>query len=628
MQSSAVLPAFLLGSILLCCVERSAAFSHLQLPSLPRSHRRPSVSVDSSPSLSLSPPVGSSSVLLHRRRPTARRTSLLASTDSAADAATGTLDKSPFFITTPIYYVNDAPHIGHAYTTVACDVIARFMRLDGREVCFLTGTDEHGQKVQEAADRAGRTAIEFCDDVSETFRQLTYDRLNCTVDRFIRTTEEGHRKAVQHLWRVLEERGHIYLGAYEGWYSVRDEAYFSDSELVDGKAPTGAEVIKVVKEPSYFFRLSEWQDALLRFYEENPDFLGPWSRKNEVISFVKEGLRDLSISRTSFQWGVRVPESDEHVVYVWLDALTNYLTAVGYPDTESEPFRKYWPASLHVVGKDILRFHAIMWPAFLLAAGIEPPKRVFAHGWWTRDGQKISKSVGNVIDPIQLVERYGLDAVRYFMISEVAFGQDGDYSDTSMANAANTLANDLGNLLQRTLTLVYKNCDKQIPQPQTDFTEDDQALLSAADGLLEECRRSVALTQGLHHYAEALIKVARQANKYIESQAPWQLKKTDAARMTTVLFVLCETLRRVAVLFQPIIPLAASQMLDQLGVPTDERAFDSVEEGRRKSGVAIDKPSPVFRKMEIETGDDAAKADKGGREQTKAQKETLPAVAL
>ncbi|MEK9848844.1 MAG: methionine--tRNA ligase, partial [Rhodospirillaceae bacterium] len=363
-----------------------------------------------------------------------------------------------FYITTPIYYVNDLPHIGHAYTTLACDVTARFKRLDGYDVFFLTGTDEHGQKVEKSAALAGVEPQAFTDRVSQNFLDLT-KAMNFSQSQFIRTTETRHKEACQEIWRRLQDNGHIYLGKYSGWYAVRDEAFYDESELKtaeDGKktAPSGAEV-EWVEEPSYFFDLSKWQDKLLDFYEKNPDFIAPQSRRNEVISFVSGGLKDLSISRTSFKWGVPVPNDPEHIMYVWLDALTNYLTATGFPGPYNEGCADFWPADLHMVGKDILRFHAVYWPAFLMGAGIELPKRIFAHGWWTNEGQKISKSLGNIIDPYEISEKYGLDQVRFFLLREVPFGNDGDFSQNSMINRINSeLANDLGNLLQRSLSMV------------------------------------------------------------------------------------------------------------------------------------------------------------------------------
>ncbi|HEX6141244.1 MAG TPA: methionine--tRNA ligase, partial [Geminicoccaceae bacterium] len=367
-----------------------------------------------------------------------------------------------FYVTTPIYYVNDSPHIGHAYTTLACDTLARFARLEGRRTKLLTGTDEHGQKVEKAAAAAGLAPQTFTDQVSERFRELAR-RMDVSNDDFIRTSEPRHLRAVQALWQTLRERDQIYLDSYSGWYSVRDETYFSESELVDGRAPTGAPV-EWVEEPSYFFRLSAWQEPLLRLYEECRGFILPGTRRNEVISFVRGGLQDLSVSRTSFSWGIPVPDDPKHVIYVWLDALTNYLSVLGYPDREAEDLRTFWPADVHVVGKDILRFHAVYWPAFLMAAGIEPPRRVFAHGWWTNEGQKISKSLGNVIDPLELIDTYGLDQTRYFLLREVPFGNDGDFSHAAMINRMNRdLANDYGNLVQRVLAMVQRYLDGRAP---------------------------------------------------------------------------------------------------------------------------------------------------------------------
>ncbi|MDB0028413.1 methionine--tRNA ligase, partial [Alphaproteobacteria bacterium] len=389
-----------------------------------------------------------------------------------------------YYLTTPIYYVNDKPHIGHAYTTLACDVLARFKRLDGYNVMFLTGTDEHGQKVQDAAEKAGVAPQSFTDTVSQNFRDLT-SAMNFSNDQFIRTTEPRHYESCRHIWNMLLEKGHIRLDKYAGWYSVRDEAFFTETELVDGKAPTGAPV-EWVEEPSYFFALSEWQQPLLDYYEAHPDFIAPAGRLNEIRSFVKGGLKDLSISRTTFDWGVPVPNDNDHVMYVWLDALTNYLTALDWQNDGAD-YSTYWPCDLHMVGKDILRFHAVYWPAFLMASGLPLPKRVFAHGWWTNEGEKISKSIGNVIDPLALIDKYGLDQTRYFLLREVPFGRDGDFSETAMIARTNSdLANDLGNLSQRTLSLVVKNCDGIMPALPADISGDDAELLAAADGLLEK----------------------------------------------------------------------------------------------------------------------------------------------
>jgi methionyl-tRNA synthetase len=500
----------------------------------------------------------------------------------------------PYYVTTPIYYVNDSPHIGHAYTTLACDVLARFKRLDGFDVKFLTGTDEHGQKVEKSAQAAGIAPQEFTDRVSQNFRDLAL-RMNYSNDDFIRTTEPRHKAACQALWQRLVERGAIFLGAYEGWYSVRDEAFWSEDELTAGPdggklAPTGAPV-EWVQEPSYFFRLSAWGDKLLAYYEANPDFIAPASRRNEVVSFVKGGLQDLSISRTSFKWGVAVPNDPAHIMYVWLDALTNYITALGFPDLGGD-FAKYWPADLHMVGKDILRFHAVYWPAFLMAADLPPPKRVFAHGWWTNEGQKISKSLGNVIDPNALVERYGLDQTRYFLLREVPFGNDGDFSHRAMINRVNSeLANGLGNLAQRSLSQINKNCDGRLPLPDA-FTEDDRALLDLAKGALPTFRDALD-HQHFHDALEAVMVVVRAANGYIDVQAPWTLKKTDLARMGTVLYVLAETLRRVALLLQPVMPDSIARLLDQLAVAPEHRDFSHFDRALA-GGTELPSPQGVF----------------------------------
>jgi len=515
-------------------------------------------------------------------------------------------DNGRFYITTPIYYVNDKPHIGHAYTTLACDVLARFKRLDGHEVMFLTGTDEHGQKVEKAARDKGVTPQSFTDSVSQNFRDLTA-RMNYSNDDFIRTTEARHRVACQTLWSMLMERGHIRLGSYAGWYAVRDEAFYTEAEIHDGKAPTGAPV-EWVEEPSYFFNLSEWQEPLLEFYEANPNFVGPESRFNEVKSFVRGGLRDLSVSRASFSWGVPVPDDDAHVMYVWLDALTNYLTATGWPTDgefgDTERNAKFWPADLHMVGKDILRFHAVYWPAFLMAAGLPLPKRVFAHGWWTNEGEKISKSLGNVIDPNALAAEFGLDQTRYFLMREVPFGNDGDFSRRAMIHRMNgDLANDLGNLSQRVLSMIFKYCDGVMPTLPADPQDEDKALMAATDALIDEVRMQMG-RQAFHEALRAIWQVVSDANRYVDAMAPWGLKKSDPARMAEVLAVLAETIRQVAILVQPVMPESAARILGQLGVAPDARDFTSVGgKSRLQGGTSIAKPEPVFpRYVEDDAG--------------------------
>jgi methionyl-tRNA synthetase len=519
--------------------------------------------------------------------------------------------QSAYYLTTPIYYVNDVPHIGHMYTTLACDALARFKRLDGFEVKFLTGTDEHGQKVQKAAAAAGVSPQEFTDQVSGNFRDLAVS-MNFSNDDFIRTTEARHKRALAVLWQRLAERDQIYLGSYAGWYAVRDEAFYAESELTtrpDGSriAPSGAPV-EWVEEPSYFFRLSAWQEPLLRYYDDNTDFIAPESRRNEVMSFVRGGLQDLSVSRTTFDWGVPVPGDPAHVMYVWLDALTNYITAVGFPDTDCDQYRRFWPADLHMVGKDILRFHTVYWPAFLMAADLPPPKRVFAHGWWTNEGQKISKSLGNVIDPRALVEHYGLDAVRYFMLREVPFGSDGDFSHRAMVGRINgDLANDLGNLAQRVLSMVAKNCGAKVPE-RGPLTDDDQALLDQAAGLLDRVREQFDRQQ-FHLALIDIWQLVSAANGYVDRQAPWALRKSDPPRMATVLWVLAEVLRHLGILVQPFMPASAARLLDQLSVAADRRSFAALTAtDALVSGTPLPPPQGIFPRF-VEEGD--AKAGEG-----------------
>ncbi len=439
--------------------------------------------------------------------------------------------------------------------------------------------------------------------MSKNFRDLA-ELMNFSHDDFIRTTEERHKKSVQDLWQKLFDKGEIYLDSYAGWYAVRDEAFYAEGELTDGPggkrtAPSGAEV-EWVEEPSYFFKLSAWGDKLLKFYNENPNFIAPQSRRNEVLSFVKGGLRDLSVSRTTFKWGVPVPGDDKHIMYVWLDALTNYITGVGYPNTNSTEYATYWPCDLHMVGKDILRFHAVYWPAFLLAAGLDAPKRVFAHGWWTNEGEKISKSLGNVIDPIDLVNRYGLDQVRYFLLREVPFGNDGDFSHQAMVNRMNgELANELGNLAQRVLSMVAKNCDGLVPQ-HGDFTDVDLSLLAASEDIIGKLRYALDL-QLFHEALEIVWVVIRAANGYVDSQAPWKLKKENPDRMATVLYVLSESIRRIALVLQPFMPDTMSRMLEQVAVNIDHRTFSHLGEDHYLiPGTALPEPGGLFPRFIID----------------------------
>ncbi len=480
-----------------------------------------------------------------------------------------------FYVTTPIYYVNGPPHIGHAYTSIAADVMARFKRLDGYDVFFVTGTDEHGQKVEQAALAAGLDVQAYTDRISRDFRDMA-DAMGISYDDYIRTTEQRHKDSCAALWKRIESSGDIYLGHYEGWYAVRDEAFYDESDLItlaDGTriAENSRAPVEWVKEPSYFFKLSAWQDRLLQFYEEHPDFIAPSSRKNEVLSFVRGGLRDLSVSRTTFSWGIPVPDAPGHVMYVWLDALTNYITAAGFPDT-SAPRWDFWPADMHFVGKDIIRFHAVYWPAFLMSAGIAPPIRISSNGWWVVEGEKMSKSLGNVIEPRQLAATYGLDQIRYFLLREKPFGADGSISHPAIVSRMNVeLANDLGNLAQRSLSLIARNLDGKLPA-RGPATPEDSVLLNAANALPDLVRVCIE-RQTFHEALEEIWKVIRAANGYIDRQAPWALRKTDAERMAVVLRVLADAIRVVATLLQPFMPESITRMLDQLGVPVGARSF-------------------------------------------------------
>ncbi|WP_332714410.1 methionine--tRNA ligase [Pelagibacterium mangrovi] len=506
------------------------------------------------------------------------------------------MSRPTFYITTPIFYPNGVPHIGHAYTAIASDVIARFHRLDGKDVFFLTGTDEHGQKMQQTAEKEGITPLELATKNSQVFRDL-WAKLNISYDDYIRTTEPRHYAASQAIWEKMLAKGDIYLDSYSGWYSVRQEAFFDEKETTLGddgvrREPLGSPV-EWVEEESYFFRLSAYGDKLLAHYEANPGFILPAERRNEVASFVKSGLRDLSISRTTFDWGVPVPNDPKHIMYVWVDALTNYITAAGYPDESAERW-KYWPADIHMIGKDIVRFHAVYWPAFLMSAGVELPKRVFAHGFLFNRGEKMSKSVGNVVDPFGLVDKYGLDAMRYYFLREVSFGQDGSYNHEAIVNRINAdLANDLGNLAQRSLSMVAKNCDGQVPTPG-EFSADDQAILAAADALLEASREAMG-DQAIHQMLNAVWQVVADANRYFAAQEPWALRKTDPARMATVLYVTIEIVRQVAILAQPVMPESSAKLLDLLGLHAEGRSFEQLGSyGRLAPGTPLPPPQGIF----------------------------------
>lgn len=509
-----------------------------------------------------------------------------------------------FYITTPIYYVNGAPHLGHVYTTVACDVIARYKRLSGYDVFFLTGTDEHGLKVHQAARDEGIDPQSFTDRVSQAFRDVL-EPFQITNSDFIRTTEDRHKAACQDLWRRLVDAGAIYLDKYSGWYAVRDEAYYGEEELKDGPsadvkiAQSGAEC-RWVEEESYFFRLSEWQDKLLAYYNDNPGFIEPQARRNEVVSFVKSGLKDLSVSRTTFDWGVKVPDVDNHVMYVWIDALTNYLSALGYPDENAANYRKFWPADIHVVGKEIIRFHCVYWPAFLMAAGLPVPKKVYAHGWWTVEGEKMSKSLGNVIPPDHLIDTYGSDQSRFVLLRDVPFGNDGNFSHEQAVTRINAdLANGLGNLAQRSLSMIAKNCDGKVPAFGA-MTDEDKALLDMAYALPEKTGPMIDDLQ-IHKYLEAVWRVVGEANAYIDRQAPWKLKKESPDRMAHVLYVLAETIRCLAIMVQPVTPMAAARILEQLVIAGDTRQFAFVAADYALApGTALPQPEGVFPRLMAE----------------------------
>jgi methionyl-tRNA synthetase len=539
--------------------------------------------------------------------------------------------RAKFYITTAISYPNGEPHIGHAYEAIATDTIARFERLDGKDVFFLTGTDEHGLKMKQTAAKEGLTPRELADRNTKRFREMA-GLLGLSNDDFIRTTEQRHHAASVEIWRRMEKAGDIFLKNYGGWYSVRDEAYYNESETAVGdddvrRGPQGTPV-EWTEEETYFFKLSDYEDRLLKHYEQNPDFILPPERRNEVVSFVKGGLEDLSISRTTLDWGIPVPapkredreNSPSHVMYVWVDALTNYLTGVGFPD-EASPLWPYWAADVHVIGKDILRFHAVYWPAFLMSAGLPLPKRVFSHGFVLSKGEKMSKSVGNVVDPFDLVHAYGLDPVRYFFLREVNFGQDGNYSPEAIANRINAdLANDLGNLAQRSLSMIAKNCGGTVPEPG-ELTDADKTILASADALYAKAREAMD-RQAITKYLDAVWAVVADANRYFAGEEPWAKKKTDFKRMETILYVTAEVVRQVAILAKPVMPQSARKLLEILGQPDDMRSFKALgEAGRLVPGTVLPEPQGVFpRYIEAGTDDDVSPGAEAKPKQKAAKK--------
>ena len=511
------------------------------------------------------------------------------------------MDKN-FYITTPIYYPSGRPHMGHAYSSIIADFFARFKSIDDYNVHFLTGTDEHGLKIQRSAEKAGKKPKEFCDQISQTFKDLS-KTLNLSNTDFIRTTEDRHKKTVQHLWSLLEKNDDIYLSNYSGWYSVSDEAFYNEDEIeeIDGKkiAKSSKSNVEWIEEESYFFRLSKWQKPLLEFYENNPDFILPESRKNEVISFVKSGLKDLSVSRKTFKWGIPVPSNDKHIIYVWLDALTNYLSALNYPDTNNELFKKFWPASIHLIGKDILRFHAVYWPAFLLAAKIELPKKVYGHGWILSGEEKMSKSKGNILDPLKIIEEYGLDPLRYYLIKEVSFGNDGNISQDRLEDCINSdLANNYGNLCQRVTAFAMKNCDGKIPA-KIDFQPDDLKILNKFQENLDTIRSKIN-EQNINFYIDFIVNSLFEANKYFNDQEPWK-KKDNLIRLNTIVYTTLEIVRKISFLLYPIIPETSLKALKIFNLSEKDIKLETISNNEFIiKGNMINKIDILIKKIEKE----------------------------
>ncbi len=505
-----------------------------------------------------------------------------------------------FYITTPIYYPSAKPHMGHAYSSIIADFFARSKKIQGSNVFFLTGTDEHGLKIQRAAEKKGMSPKDFCDEISITFRELS-KTLNLTNNDFIRTTEERHSKSVQNLWNILEKKNEIYLSKYSGWYSVSDEAFYTDDEVenIDGvrKSKISSSLVEWVEEESFFFKLSKWEKPLLKFYDENPKFILPESRRNEVISFVKSGLKDLSVSRKSFSWGIKVPSNDQHVIYVWLDALTNYLSALNYPDVKDKLFKDFWPASLHLIGKDILRFHAVYWPAFLLAANIPLPKRVYGHGWILSGEEKMSKSKGNILDPIEIIKEYGLDPLRYYLIKEVSFGNDGNISQEKLERCINSdLANNYGNLCQRVMAFIEKNLDSQIPN-KIKFTNEDLAILENFNNSYQNLLDYID-DQDINSYINYILERLFAANKYFNDEEPWK-KKDEIIRLNTIIYVSLELIRKITILLYPIIPASALKVLKVFEIKENEIEFKSIRNNNYlKCGKKINRMNILFKKIE------------------------------
>ena len=484
-----------------------------------------------------------------------------------------------FYITTPIYYPSGKPHMGHAYSSIVADIFARFKRLEKYNVLFLTGTDEHGQKIQKEAKKNNKEPKIFCDELSETFRSLT-KTLNLSNDDFIRTTEKRHYRSVIEIWNRLVDSGDIYLDKYSGWYSVSDEAFYDKDEIEDknGKkiSKSSGSIVEWVEEESYFFRLSSWSKRLLEFYKKNPNFILPASRKNEVVKFVEKGLKDLSISRTSFTWGIPVPKNEKHVIYVWLDALTNYISALNFPDTEDKKYKTFWPADVHIIGKDILRFHAVFWPAFLLAAKLPLPKRIFGHGWILSDEKKMSKSLGNILDPLEIIKKYGIDQLRYYLVKEVSLGNDGSISLENLKNCINNdLANNYGNLCQRVFSFIKKNCDNKIPY-STKLNNSDKALLQNLKSNLPKLQNLID-NQDLNEYIKTVVGFSFEANKYFNDSEPWTVKKKNPERMNAILFTIVDQIKNISILLNPIIPNATNKVLAMINISNENIKIDNIK---------------------------------------------------
>jgi len=505
-----------------------------------------------------------------------------------------------YYITTPIYYPSARPHMGHAYTSIIADFFARFKRIDGFKVHFLTGTDEHGLKIQRAAEKKKMDSLKFCDEISQTFRDLS-KTLNLSNTDFIRTTEERHKKTVQHLWTELEKNDDIYLSKYSGWYSVSDEAFYNEDEIkIDGEnkiAVSSGSPVEWIEEESYFFRLSKWQDKLLEYYKKNPDFISPKSRKNEVVSFVKSGLKDLSISRKAFSWGIKVPNNPDHVIYVWLDALTNYISALNYPDTSDDLFKKFWPATVHLIGKDILRFHAVYWPAFLMAAKIPLPEKIYGHGWILSDDEKMSKSKGNILDPLDIIEKYGLDPLRYYLIKEVSFGNDGNISQDRLEDCINSdLANNYGNLCQRVTAFAEKNCSSKIPIIKK-LGKSDLLILNKFTENLPTLREEID-NQNINFYIQFIVNALFEANKYFNDQEPWK-KKDNKERLDTIVYTSLEIIRKISFMLYPIIPESVEKALKIFNLNPNDVNFESIgTHDYLKTGSTINKIDILFKKIE------------------------------